>query len=115
MQDDPRPTVIDTAAFAELQASAGDDFAKELIDTFFEEAPSMLAELRSTLAAGNADSFRRAAHSLKSNSQTFGAMALGALARALELGGLPADATALDALDGEYARAAAALTELRDA
>ena len=42
------------------------------------------------LAAGDAERFRRAAHSLKSNSNTFGALALGALARELELGGLDA-------------------------
>ena len=106
---------IDAAAFAELEASAGADFARELIATFLEEAPAMLATLRGALAAGNAEAFRRAAHSLKSNGNTFGALGLGARARALELGGLSADAAALTALDAEYARVAAALTELRDA
>jgi HPt (histidine-containing phosphotransfer) domain-containing protein len=106
---------IDPVTFAELQAAAGEDFVKELIATFLEEAPAMLAALRSALEARNADAFRRAAHSLKSNSHTFGALALGALARELEIKGLPADALPLDALDAEYARAAAALAELRDA
>ena len=105
---------IDAATFAELEAAAGADFARELIATFLEEAPLMLAELRGTLAAGNADAFRRAAHSLKSNSLTFGALTLGAMARELELKGLSGDAP-LHALAGEYARAAAALTALRDA
>jgi HPt (histidine-containing phosphotransfer) domain-containing protein len=106
---------IALAAFEELQATAGEDFAKELVGTFLEEAPVMLSELRTALAAGDAEGFRRAAHSLKSNSQTFGATALGAMARALELGSLPPDGAALDALSEEYARAAAALAELRDA
>jgi histidine phosphotransfer protein HptB len=106
---------IERAAFEELQATAGEDFAKELVGTFLEEAPEMLSELSTALAAGDADGFRRAAHSLKSNSQTFGAQALAAMARALELGGLPPDGAALDALAQEYARAAAALAELRDA
>jgi len=108
-------SVIDGATFAELQASAGEDFVGELIDTFFEEAPTMLAELRRASAAAEAEAFRRAAHSLKSNANTFGALALGALARELELGGLD-PATAADALarlDEEYRRAAAALVELR--
>ena len=65
------------------------------------------------------DAFHRAAHSLKSNSNTFGALALGALARELELKGLEharrVDADALEALAREYARVAAALTGLRDA
>lgn len=107
---------IDLAIFRELQDSAGPEFVAELVDTFLEEAPLMLAELRGAQAASNADSFRRAAHSLKSNSQTFGALALGALARELELEGLAGaqhDAAALDALDAAYAQAAAGLKALR--
>ena len=106
---------IDLSTFNELQASAGAEFVTELVGTFFEEAPQMLAELRSAQAAGATERFRRAAHSLKSNANTFGALPLGVLARGLELGGLDAiraDATPLDALDTEYARAAAALQEL---
>jgi HPt (histidine-containing phosphotransfer) domain-containing protein len=107
---------IDPDAFAELQASAGTEFVAELVDTFLEEAPRMLEELRSAAAAGRADLFRRAAHSLKSNAHTFGATALGAMARELELGGLPADSAdaALAALGEEYARVAGRLRELRD-
>jgi len=103
---------IDRTTFAELQAAAGAEFVAELVDTFLEEAPQMLAELRRALAEGNADRFRRAAHSLKSNSHTFGAVALGALARELELGGLPPDAAPIERLATAYARAAAALTTL---
>lgn len=107
----PEP-VIDKATFAELQDAAGADFVAELVDTFFQEAPAMLAELRAAYAAGSADAFRRAAHSLKSNSNTFGASRLAQLARELELGGLIADAAPLDALDQEYQRAAAALQDI---
>ncbi len=49
---------------------------------------------------------------MKSNCNTFGALRLGLMARELELGGLLADAAPLAALDGEYARVAAALEEL---
>ena len=110
---------IDPATFEELQATAGADFVKELVDTFLEEAPSMLSELRETFASGDSEAFRRAAHSLKSNSNTFGALSLGAMARELELKGLDpardAGTHPLDALVQEYARVAAALTELRNA
>ena len=102
---------IDHATFTELQATAGAEFVVELVDTFLEEAPQMLAELRA--AARDADAFRRAAHSLKSNSLTFGALTLGAMARELEFGGL-ADSAHLDELDQEFARAAAALKGLTD-
>ncbi|HET9823287.1 MAG TPA: Hpt domain-containing protein [Burkholderiaceae bacterium] len=109
---------IDLSVFRELQDTAGADFVTELVDTFFEEAPGMLAALRSARTAGQADAFRRAAHSLKSNSLTFGATALAAQARALELGGLREDVAgdnaAIDALEQCFADAAAALRELRN-
>jgi len=107
---------IDLATFRELQETAGPEFVAELVDTFLEEAPLMLAELRAARAASNADAFRRTAHSLKSNSQTFGATALAVLARDLELAGLAEaaaqDDAALDALDTCYAQAAATLKAL---
>jgi HPt (histidine-containing phosphotransfer) domain-containing protein len=105
---------IDADVYRELQETAGADFVAELVDTFFEEAPGILAALRSAQAAGDADAYRRAAHSLKSNSLTFGATALAAAARAQELGGVGSVAD-VDALDAEYARAAASLKELRNA
>ena len=106
--------IIDAATFAELQASAGADFVRELVTTFLEEAPIMLAELKSALAADQAEPFRRAAHSLKSNAHTFGALELGASARELELGGLAAGKApgALDRIGDKYAAAATALSEL---
>ena len=104
--------VIDMVVYNELAETAGAEFAAELAGTFMEEAPGMLAELRAAQAAAKADAFRRAAHSLKTNSVTFGATRLGAMARDIELGGLTAEAAPLDALEAEYQRVAAALTEL---
>ena len=113
---DMNESVIEQAVFAELQRTAGAEFAVELVNTFLEEAPGMLAELRNARAQGDAELFRRAAHSLKSNANTFGASRLAAMARELELAGLNADPArdldALAALDAEYARAAAALKDL---
>jgi len=110
-------SVIDKAVYAELQDTAGAEFVGELVDTFLEEAPGMLGELHSARAESHAKRFRRAAHSLKSNSNTFGALRLAALARELELKGLDAnparDVDALAALEAEYMRAAAALKDLR--
>ena len=108
MSHDP----IDAATFAELQDAAGAEFVGELIGTFLEEAPQMLVELHAAAAEGSPDRFRRAAHSLKSNSQTFGALRLGEMARQLELGGLQADGTRIGVLQAEYRRVAAALQEL---
>jgi histidine phosphotransfer protein HptB len=110
--------IIDLATFEALQATTGAEFVRELIDTFLTEAPGMLDDLRSSLAAKDADRFRRAAHSLKSNSNTFGALPLGAMAKKLELEGFGSAESAgdlIDALASEYARVAEALTELKRA
>jgi HPt (histidine-containing phosphotransfer) domain-containing protein len=111
-------SVIDRAIYAELRDTTGAQFMAELVDTFIEEGPGMLAELRAARAEGNAERFRRAAHSLKSNGRTFGAVKLTALARDFELKGLDADPAhdlaGLAALEAEYARVAAELKALRN-
>ena len=110
---------IDRAVFDELKEAAGAEFVQELVDTFLAEAPRLLDELSRAFAQREADAFRRGAHSLKSNANTFGAHALGAMAKKLELGGLApvvaANGQSIEALAQEYARVAAALAELRDA
>lgn len=109
---------IDGETFSALRDTTGGEFVRELIDTFLTEAPSMLADLRDALAKGEADRFRRAAHSLKSNGNTFGALALGALARDLEVSGVGQvkgrGPSALAEVEAEYVRVAAALKTLRD-
>jgi len=77
--------VIDPTTFNELKEMSGDDFINELIDTFLEDAPKMIADINSGFATNNADIFRRAAHSMKSNAATFGASGLAALAKELEM------------------------------
>ena len=104
--------LIDPTTFSELQQTAGHEFVAELVITFLEEAPGMLAELREALAAGDAQRFRRSAHSLKSNGLSFGALPLAEAARALELGGLPADAEPLAALERLFERSAMQLQEV---
>ena len=110
---------IDRATFDVLKETTGAEFALELVDTFLEEAPTMLDDLRQALAAQDADKFRRAAHSLKSNCNTFGALTLGAMAKELELTNvskvIESGAQPLTALADEYSRVAAALAELRHA
>lgn len=110
---------IDLAAFRGLEESAGKDFVAELARTFMQEAPAMIEQLIAAMADGKAETFRRVAHSLKSNSQTFGATRLGNLARDLELAGLERviadDASAITTLAEEYGRVSAALVALIDA
>jgi HPt (histidine-containing phosphotransfer) domain-containing protein len=72
--------------FDSLFQSIGADktFLTELVDTFLQDAPRQFAALHAARAAGDADTFRRAAHSLKSNASSFGAAPLTEQCRALE-------------------------------
>lgn len=114
MTQDP----IDQAVYDELKEAAGAEFVVELVTTFLEEAPGMITDLRTSLEAADTDGFRRAAHSLKSNANVFGAHALAAPARDLELTpeaqATPEVLALLDQVDAEYARAAAALARLQN-
>lgn len=106
MTDSP----IDIAVFADLQDSMGADFAQELVSTFLQEAPAMLAELARSAAVADADGFRRAAHSIKSNANIFGATTLATMARDMELDG-PKPGS-VEALTAEYGRTETALRGL---
>jgi histidine phosphotransfer protein HptB len=112
-------TTIDLATFKSLQETAGAEFVGELVGTFLEEAPGMLKELGAAYAAGEADRFKRAAHSIKSNSLTFGAQHLAAMAKDLELTGFEGvrarGGDPVGPLGAEYARVAQALRDLRNA
>ena len=78
-------SVIHKATFEELKSLSGADFINELIDAFLDDAPTMIQSMRSALKTKDTDTFRRNAHSLKSNAYTFGATELGELAKELEL------------------------------
>ena len=61
-----------------------DQAMNELLDQFFGDGPKLLAAQRQALAEGRAVDLCRAAHTLKSNAATFGAMALCAVEKELE-------------------------------
>ncbi len=107
---------IDHEIFLELKDATGEDFAAELVSTFLDEAPGMIAELKAAAGEADADRYRRAAHSIKSNANTFGATALAEQAKKVELGEPPVTGDLTDALALEVAldTAAAALRSLID-
>jgi len=111
--------VIDPTVLDGLLASTGGDmaFLAELMDTYFNDAPQLLAAMRGALADGNAEEFRRAAHSLKSNSASLGAMTLSALAKELEMMGragvLDGAADKLARVEAEYEQVKVALEKKR--
>ena len=108
---------IDEKTFAELRQMSGAEFINELIDTFLEDSPRLIEEMASALKVNNVDSFRRAAHSLKSNAATFGADELFALAKDLEMLGkenrLDETGDRLEMLEESYKSVRKELSELR--
>ena len=79
-------TEIDQSAIDNLLTSVGGDtaFVSDLIGEYFTDTRIQFGNMQQALDAGDVDSFRRAAHSLKSNSANFGATQLAALCRHLE-------------------------------
>ena len=109
--------VIDRTVLERLTTTMGSAFVAELIDTFGEDARDLVTALRRALAEADVDAFRRAAHSLKSTSESLGAGGLAALARGLETmartGSLEGAAERLDPLVAGYEAATRALGEIR--
>jgi histidine phosphotransfer protein HptB len=77
--------IIDPPTFAALKESMGDDFIVELVQTYFEETPRLISTLQDALDRRDNEAFRRAAHSIKSSSNSFGALQFGLLAKELEM------------------------------
>jgi histidine phosphotransfer protein HptB len=77
-------TVINRAIYDALEESVGGEFITVMVDAFLEETSQLMNTLKLSLSTDDADAFRRAAHSMKSNAATFGAMQLSEQARELE-------------------------------
>ena len=73
--DLPDEDILDRSALVNLLDMVGGEFEymEELIVSFIEDAPQLLAELETYLSEGDAVGVRRIAHSLKSNGAEFGA------------------------------------------
>jgi HPt (histidine-containing phosphotransfer) domain-containing protein len=112
--------VIDRTVLDSLLQSLGGDqeFFGDLLETYFEDSPQQIGAMQAALAAGNAEGLHRAAHSLRSNSATFGARSLSARCRELEMMGKDGaleDAGAQIALvAAEYDRARAELETIQE-
>jgi CheY-like chemotaxis protein len=108
---------LDANALESLRQLGGKEFLAELIDTFLSDAPALVATLRTTYEGGDMEGLRRAAHTLKSNGQTFGAGRFSEHCRELELrarsGELDGDAELLDRIEQEYAALEKTLAALR--
>ena len=108
---------LDASAVESLRDLGGEEFVAEVIDTFLSDAPALVETLRTTYEQGNTEGLRRAAHTLKSNGQTFGAGRFSKLCRELEerarSGELNGVAELLDRIEREYAALEQTLASLR--
>jgi CheY-like chemotaxis protein len=115
----PDAAVLDPAALENLLAVVGGefDFLVELIDSFLEEAPQLLAELGQFVKEGDAAGVRRVGHSLKSNGSDFGAPTFASLCKELEMmgksGTLDGAADLSAQVVTEYEKVEAALNAVR--
>ena len=104
-----------------LLALLGGEFVylAELIDSFLQDAPELLAELNRFVAAEDASGVRRVAHSLKSNGVDFGAAYFSDLCKELEMlgraGNLNGAGELAAQIEVEYAKVAAALAAVKSA
>jgi len=115
------PELLDPRALERLRAGLGkqaDQMLPGLVDRFYQDAARLLEQAWQALEQGQVDDLRRAAHSLKSTSATFGAMALSAVARNLEVaardGRLEGAEDRITLAEGEFAKVKAALEARRD-
>ena len=108
---------LEASALESLRELGGDEFLSEVVVTFLGDAPSLMASLRAALERGEAGEVRRAAHTLKSNGQTFGAAGFSELCRELEerakSGELDGAGELADRIDHEYVALVEALAPLR--
>ena len=111
---------MDNTVLGQLRESVGDDpeFLAELVDDFLADAPTQLESLRETATTGDAIGARRAAHTLKGNSRTFGATQLASRCQVAEAaagaGDLDAVLSGVDEIDREWGRVRAELVAFRD-
>lgn len=98
MAAEERRVAIDQGVLDELERSVGDDreFLRELVETYLDDAPVLIATVREGIAAKDVERTNRAAHTLKSNSASLGALGLSAMARELETLTSPATTEADD-------------------
>jgi histidine phosphotransfer protein HptB len=109
-------SIIDPPTFDALKETMGADFINELVQAYFDETPQLLTKLQQALTRQDCEAFRMAAHSIKSTSNSFGALDFGALAKELEWMGrearLDGAAAKVDILVSGYASVKKVLEEL---
>lgn len=116
----PETPPYDPESLEQLRAINPDDggeFLRELLGIFLTDTPKRIEEIQTSLAAGDAVTLTRAAHSIKGSSGNFGAATLSGLAQSIEQAGKSASlgevATLLPTLRDEFDRVRTALEQVK--
>jgi HPt (histidine-containing phosphotransfer) domain-containing protein len=115
----PELSTIDPEAInnlRELNPGDGGEFLKEIISIYIEDTPKRIADLKSSMAAGDVPLFTRSAHTIKGSSANVGAFVLKGVAERMESlsrrEGLKSMATLVADCEAEFAKAADELRKL---
>lgn len=103
---------------ATLERLDGDrDLFRELIGFFFEDSPTVLAQLKASLREGNLSAIERSAHSLKGLTANVGSgpasLAAGRIEESARHKDVAGAVTSLDELERQLARLTAALKQFQ--
>jgi len=109
------PEIIQEPTFARLLDSLGGDvdFLSEIVEAYLSSSPGLFANMQQAIATGEASALQRAAHTLKTGSANFGALAFAAQCKELEdmgkMGALDGAETKSRKLEAAYTQVVAAL------
>lgn len=110
--------IIDQTTFNDLKELMGADFIVELIDTYTLETAGLIDKLGQALEAGDAATFGRLAHSIKSSSASLGALNFSGQARELEMVGKGGDLSGagpkVEELAADFLQVKGCLEELKN-
>jgi signal transduction histidine kinase/DNA-binding response OmpR family regulator len=118
VNDKPTGDYLSQASLDNLWNMVGGDteVLAELVNTFLEDAPVLLGDLRRAVEMGDAGTVRLKAHSLKSNGADFGALGFSEMCRQMEMmgksGQLEGAQALLRQLEAEYRQVEAALVAM---
>jgi CheY-like chemotaxis protein len=108
---------LDAAALQNLRDLGGAEFVTEVVDVFLSDAPALITSLSESLERQDAEELRRAAHTLKANGATLGAVAFANACRIVEQhakeGRLDGVAQLVAEIEHEYQTLQQALAPLR--
>ncbi len=81
------PNVLDPVVIEGLRELGGEDdpgLLMELVEMFLDDAPNRLKEMEESMATGDLETMRRAAHTLKSSAANMGSILLSQICSKME-------------------------------